>query len=97
MHKIEAENFNPLNILNKTKVFGKNTEEFCLATASIMFKNPIVINNNYSQGLCGCCYAFSTAIITFSLQNDVNLRHKFFLNLYFRLRKIIFKNLETKG
>jgi hypothetical protein len=33
---------------------------------------------------------------TFSLQFDVNLRHKIFLNLIFRLRKIIFKNLETK-
>ena len=34
--------------------------------------------------------------LTFSLQNDVNLRHNFFLNLYFRLRKTIIKNLETK-
>jgi len=34
--------------------------------------------------------------LNFNLQNDVNLRHKFFLNLYFRLRKTIIKNLETK-
>jgi hypothetical protein len=33
--------------------------------------------------------------LSFSLQNDVILRHKFFLNLYFRLRKTVIKNLET--
>jgi hypothetical protein len=33
--------------------------------------------------------------LTFSLQNDVNLHHKFFLNLYVRLRKIAIKYLET--
>ncbi len=36
-------------------------------------------------------------IITVSLRNDVHLRNKFFLNLYFRLRKTIIKNLETKN
>jgi len=38
-----------------------------------------------------------SAPLTFSLQFDVNLRHNFFLNLIFRLRKIIFQNLENKG
>ena len=35
--------------------------------------------------------------LTFSLHFDVNLHHEFFLNLNFRLRKIKFKNLETRG
>jgi len=34
---------------------------------------------------------------TSSLQFDVNLRHRNFLNLNFRLRKIEVQNLETKG
>ena len=38
-----------------------------------------------------------TFYLFFSLQNDVNLRHKIFLNLYFRLRKTIIQNLETRG
>ncbi len=35
-------------------------------------------------------------ILIFGLHFDVNLRHKIFLNLIFKLRKIILKNLETK-
>ena len=31
------------------------------------------------------------------LRFDLNLRHKIFLNLIFRLRKNIFKILETRG
>ena len=39
---------------------------------------------------------YNTTWLTFSLHFDVNLRHKIFINLFLRLRKLYIQNLETR-
>ena len=72
----------------------KRINEFVLNANKIMFEAYALANlhiiNLINQKK-------KIPILTSSLHFDVNLHHKNFLNLNFRLRKIHVQNLETRG